>query len=126
MRRPAVDAVRHVEVVVFLPGDPYQPLGSVVIGLNIFVANRPIFAESLHRLRLEIERSMSETGTAPGVRPPSCGAQPGPVEFIQRVIALFTGIGVQVSGVFINLPQTVIFARLTLATESYLPGPRVG
>src|SRR5215510_10512363 len=126
MRRPAVDAVRHVEIVVFLPGDPNQPLGSVVIGLNIFVANRPIFAESLHRLRLEIEPSVPETGTAPSVRPPSSGAQPGPVEFIQRVIALLTGIGVQVSGVFVNLPQTLIFAGLTLAAENYVPGPRVG
>src|SRR5262249_33617456 len=77
-------------------------------------------------LRLEVEGSVPEAGTAPGVRTPTDGAQPRPVKLVERLIALLARICVQVSGVFVDLPEAVVFTRFSGAAEREVPRPRMG
>src|SRR5262249_36627035 len=106
-----VNAVGHVEIVLLRARNADQALGLVVIRRDVVVVDRPVFAESLRGFSLEIHRAMTETRTPPGVGAAAHGAQPRPMEFRVRGVLVFAGVGVELSGVFVDLPQAVVFTR---------------
>ena len=126
VRRAAISAVRHVEVMFCgIAGDPDQPLDLIVIRTQVVIVDRPIFSEGLRRPSLEVHVTVPEACAAPGIRTAASTPQSRPMEFFERVIPVLSRVGVQMRGVLINLPEPIVFTGFATSAERQLPRPGV-
>src|SRR5437899_10225265 len=123
--RSGVDSVGHVEVIGRLAADASEALGLVVPGCQVVVGDGPVLAEALHGFGLEIERPVAKAGASPGVGSPADGAQAGPVKLGIGAVLLLARVGVELTGVLVDLPEALVRAGLAFSSQRQSPRPGV-
>ena len=76
------DAVRGVGNVLGAPEHTHEPLELFVVRLHVVVANRPIVAEAVERLRLEVAGAEAQRNATPVIRAPPDHPGPPPAELV--------------------------------------------
>src|SRR5205814_8903944 len=77
-------AVRLVGEVLLTAEDPDQPVEAVVVRCHVVVGNRPIVAEAVPALALEVVRPEAQGNAAPMIGPAADHAGPPPAELGAR------------------------------------------
>src|SRR5205814_8732986 len=97
--------VRLVGEVFLAAEDPDQPIDLVVVGRDVLVGDRPIVAEAVSALALEIVRPEAQGNAAPMVGPAAHHAGPPPVEFGARRPGVWLAGDVPAADTSVELPD---------------------